>query len=324
VKHHITLHSLPEHEGLLYQSMLPGSSDTHPSENKGILWLHLCAIDPGTRTWLTEQTDLDEVIVDALLAEDTRPRFLVRAEGSLINIRTLDLHDDASPEKMISLRIWCDDQHIITSRRRDTLAIEQVMQAIEGGHGPSTTGQFVARVADKVYTCMESFIEDLENCISLTEEKLALDNYDNGEQNKAVLRRRIALFRRHIFPQKAMLEQLINTNPSWLDEDDIESLAESLDRVTRYTEELNDIRDRTVIANEEIRNLQANKLNAITYLFSVAATIFLPLSFLTGLLGINVGGIPGTEDDVAFWAFSSLCAAIIVGQIILFRKMKWF
>lgn len=53
--------------------------------------------------------------------------------------------------------------------------------------------------------------------------------------------------------------------------------------------------DRAQIINEEIDKLNSAKLNSMTYMFSVAATIFLPLTFLTGLLGINIGGMPGVD-----------------------------
>jgi zinc transporter len=67
-----------------------------------------------------------------------------------------------------------------------------------------------------------------------------------------------------------------------------------------------------------------DRLNRIADLFSVAATIFLPLSFLTGLMGINIGGMPGIEHQWAFWLFTAMCIGLVVVQIALFRKKKWF
>ena len=61
-----------------------------------------------------------------------------------------------------------------------------------------------------------------------------------------------------------------------------------------------------------------------SYIFSVVATVFLPLGFLTGLLGVNVGGVPGLENDNGFWVFVGLCALIVVVQVALFKKLKWF
>ncbi len=85
---------------------------------------------------------------------------------------------------------------------------------------------------------------------------------------------------------------------------DQQHFGEELDRATRYVEEL---ATRMQILNEEVRNTHAERLNSLAYVFSVVATVFLLLRFLTGLLGVNVGGIPGVEHPYAFWIFTALC-----------------
>ena len=52
--------------------------------------------------------------------------------------------------------------------------------------------------------------------------------------------------------------------------------------------------------------------------------IFLPLGFLTGLLGFNVGGIPGAENPWAFLLFLLFLVGIVAVQILLFKLKKWF
>ena len=59
-------------------------------------------------------------------------------------------------------------------------------------------------------------------------------------------------------------------------------------------------------------------------MLTIVAAIFLPLSFVTGLLGINVGGVPGLQNPDAFWVVVLLCAAILIVQLVMFWKWKWF
>ena len=56
---------------------------------------------------------------------------------------------------------------------------------------------------------------------------------------------------------------------------------------------------------------------------TLVATVFLPLSFITGLLGINVAGVPGTHDPFAFWVVVAVLVAVAVGAILLIRWKKW-
>jgi zinc transporter len=327
------VNSLAHHEGLLYvkrispegcQIELDLDDPTVHKSGSGILWLHMCAIDPDTREFLNNETGLDELVVNALLAEETRPRTLIRKEGIMVIVRAMNLYKKETPEDMISLRMWIDGDRIITTRRRDIMAIEDVKSAIEQDKGPKTTGEFLTMITNRVYARMEPYIEDLEDCVSGVEELLALHDVDNVPEKTGKIRIRTAVFRRYIVPQKLVLEGLIKAQCSWLSEENTEHLVESHDRVTRYVETLNDIRDRAQIINDEIDKLNSAKLNTMTYMFSVAATIFLPLTFLTGLMGINIGGMPGVDRADAFWVFTILCFIIIGLQVLIFKKFKWF
>ena len=327
----IMITTLPDHESLLYSASITPSgigatADAYlnnPSTDN-ILWLHLCAINPKTRQWLETETDIDQSMIEAMLAEDTRPRALIRDDEMLVNIRGMNLLDPDNQESMISIRMWFKDNVVITTRRRDILAIEDVKCFIEEGNGPKSIGNFLTMVTERLYARMESHIENLDDCVSMVEEKVAIDPEADVARDIATIRRRNAEFRRHIIPQKLVLEHLIKSNVGWLAEESIESIIESHDKVTRYTEDLNDIRDRVQILNEEIWQLQAKQLNKTAFMFSVAATIFLPLSFFTGLMGINVGGMPGLDNVAGFWIVVVICVLILIALVIMFRKRHWF
>ena len=67
----------------------------------------------------------------------------------------------------------------------------------------------------------------------------------------------------------------------------------------------------------------SERINQRMYVLSIVAAIFLPLGFFTGLMGINVGGMPGVERDMAFWMVVAMCVGLTVVLGILFRWKKW-
>jgi zinc transporter len=273
---------------------------------------------------LQAQHGLDPLIIEAMTAQETRPRVLVRPYGVMVILRAMNLHPGADPEDMISIRLWLDDKCVITARRRDIVAVEDIYQLIEQGRGPQTSGDFLATIVQRLFERMETVLEDLEDTLSAAEEQLALGNADDIAGAATLIRRRTAIFSRYIIPQRAVLEGLLNADISWLNSGHKEVLHECLDRVIRYVEELREIRERAQILNDDINNADSQRLNKITYMFSVAATVFLPLGFLTGLVGINLGGIPGAEHGYAFWWFAGACVVLGVLQVLIFKKLKWF
>ncbi|MDH3527069.1 MAG: hypothetical protein OEM43_06160 [Gammaproteobacteria bacterium] len=101
-------------------------------------------------------------------------------------------------------------------------------------------------------------------------------------------------------------------------------IRELTDRMTRFIEDLDEARDRASVTHEELQNRLAELTNRRMYLLTMIAAIFLPLSFLTGLLGINVGGIPGSDFPAAFAIVVVLMVLVGAGQWLFFRWRKWF
>ena len=101
-------------------------------------------------------------------------------------------------------------------------------------------------------------------------------------------------------------------------------IREVSDRLIRNIEDLDAVRERAAVTQEELLSRLSDQMNTRMYVLSVVAAIFLPLGFLTGLLGINVGGIPGTENPWAFLIFLLFIIVIFVGQMLWFRSKKWF
>ena len=93
--------------------------------------------------------------------------------------------------------------------------------------------------------------------------------------------------------------------------------------ITKACEDLDSLREHSVITQEELASRLGERMERITCLLTIVATIFLPLGFLTGLMGINVGGMPGVNDSHAFWIFCGLLAAILTVELVIFRKNKW-
>ncbi|MEO0620574.1 MAG: CorA family divalent cation transporter, partial [Pseudomonadota bacterium] len=96
------------------------------------------------------------------------------------------------------------------------------------------------------------------------------------------------------------------------------------DRMARYVEDLDALRERAQVIAEELANTLSQRLDRNLYVLSIVSAIFLPLGFLTGLLGINVGGVPGVESGAAFWVVTAGLAALGVGALALFRWLRWF
>jgi zinc transporter len=293
------------------------------SPEKGILWLHLDYASKKAKDWLSESSGLEPALCGALLAEETRPRILPSGEGMLLILRGVNCNPGADPEDMVSLRMWFEDHRIITMRHRRVMAIEDVHNAIESGKGPRSPGEFLTMICDRIADRMGDVIANIEDSVDELQDTILTAESHKLRPRLASLRRQSISLRRYIAPQRDVLARLQTERIPWLTDLDKVHIRETAERTARYVEDIDSARDRAAITHEELNNRLSEQMNKAMYILSIVAAIFLPLGLLTGLLGINVGGIPGTESPWAFSVVSLLLVAVALLLFLTFKRFKW-
>ena len=290
----------------------------------GVLWLHLDYSDPEMTRWVREDSGVDDVVAEAILAPETRPRCLVHGNGLLVMLRGVNLNPGADPEDMVSVRIWIAGDRIISSGLRKLISIDDLCQEIEQGTGPASQGEFLVRLGELMADRIGDVVNDVDDVVDSLESELLTAEHHELRYALSKVRRQIVALRRYLAPQRDALARLVSERSSFIDDLVRMQLRELTDRMTRYIEDLDEARDRASVTHEELLNRLAELTNRRMYLLTMIAAIFLPLSFVTGLLGINVGGIPGTNNSRGFLVVVGLLAVISAAQWIYFRWRKWF
>ncbi len=304
---------------------LSSANITKEIKSKNLAWVHLDANNEKTQEWLTNECSyLDSIIINGLIAEETRPRIEEINDGLFLILRCVNFNENSDHEDMVSIRMWIDPYRVITVQKRNTKSIEDVEAAIKSGQAPQDSGEFLCLLLHNVYKRMEPILGGLDEIMDDVEEEI-LENPSTQLRSQLVnVRRKAIIFRRYMIPQRDVFSILRGLDLEWLNGLQKRKLQENYNHTLRYVEDLNEVRERSQVVKDELSNLLADRLNKNMYILSVIAAIFLPLGFLTGLLGINVGGIPGSENPNAFFIFSGSLIFLVAVQIILFKKWKWF
>ena len=287
------------------------------------IWLHFDYTSPKAVEWITNKSGLDEVSASALLTEESRPRATSIGGGILVALRGVNLNPGSDPEDMVAVRVWLDGKRIISTRKRPLLSESDLMKSFEDKQGPKTTGEFIVDLSERLISRMEGTVEDIEDRVAQMEEDVITSENHALRTRLSAIRREAIMLRRYLAPQREAMMKLQSENLSWLSDSDKLHLRETTDRVIRYIEDLDSVRDRAAVTQEELVNRLSEQMNTRMYVLSLVAAVFLPLGFLTGLLGINVGGIPGAENQSAFFMFILMLVIVVTLQIIIFKKKKW-
>ncbi len=292
-------------------------------KEQGILWLHLDYTIPKVQQWLKTESGLEPLIVEALVAEETRPRCIIEENELMVLLRGVNLNPGEDPEDMVSIRVWLDPYRIITTRRRRILSIVDIRLTIEAGHGPKSTIDFLNALNDRLTLRMHSVVEKLSEQIDELEDNFLTNAPDDHRFQIMKIRQMAVMLRRYLNPQQEAIHNLQISHCIMLDEIHLDHFREAGDQLKRYIEELDSTRERATILQEEIMSRSVDLTNQRMYSLAVVSLIFLPLAFINGLLGINVGGIPGATSPWAFHVVTLL--SVFIGVVIYFylKHKKW-
>lgn len=288
----------------------------------GLIWLHFDGRNADAVAWLRAQADIPPVAREAVLAHETRPRADVFGAGAVINLRGLGTTPDDDPDVLVSTRFWADKGRVISFGFRTALALEDLVQRFLAGT-VQDPGDLLANFAQITSERLDPQVAGLGDAMDDCEVRVDSGSILATRHKVTDIRSQAISYRRFIAPQRQALERLAGAALDWLDEDDRLHLREAADRAARMTEELEAIRERAALIHEELTDRRAELIDTRSLIIAIAALIFLPVTFVTGLLGMNVEGIPFANEPWAFWGVVAFCGVIGLAVLGWFVKARW-
>lgn len=285
-------------------------------------WIHLDYSEPDCARIL-QLAGVPDSAIDTLTRPDTRPRTLNVNGGRILLLRTINQNPGDEPEDMISLRLWWEPGRLISVRQRRIHATQELKTELEAGRGPDNLENLLFALIERTADSVSDYVDGLEEDIERFES--AVDSGSPGDLRRQVseLRRHAATVRRFLAPQRDALESFSRLVRDFVDAQYALYLHEQADRFLRYVEDLDLVREKALLLQEELMNRIAQEQNARMYVLSVVAVIFLPISFVTGMFGMNLGGMPGTEHPLGFLTVSLGLLGIAAGILAWFRFRRW-
>lgn len=294
-------------------------------ENEGLSWVHLDANNPNSRNWLEQKVGyLDHLIIDALTAGETRSRVMEFNSGLLIILRGINLNKNSEPEDMVSIRLWIDDKRIITIQRRDMKSLFDLRDQVEQGKLIKNSGEFLYSLIYQTLFVISPFLYALGERVDDLEEKIMSTRNVAFREEVLQIRTSLTTFKRYLGPQREAIAKLRICDQEWINDWAKRHFQENLDQVTMMIEEVDETRDRAHILHDEIFHGLSEKLNKSMYVLSLVSSIFIPLTFFTSIFSVNIGGLPGLDNDSAFWLMIIAMVLMAALQILSFKKNKFF
>lgn len=184
----------------------------------------------------------------------------------------------------------------------------------------------IADLTDRSVTTLAATVELADEFLdriapSLRRTALDLDDAERDLESRRAVRvdrvsavRRVLLgLDRHLDPLQNAIQRSLLDNSTRADKVDLDAMRGLLERANWMEHRIHGQLDRARVLADRDHILAMDDLATSTYRLSWIATIFLPLTFFTGLLGINVGGIPFADSTFGFWVVCGILAVVAAG-----------
>lgn len=276
---------------------------------------------PEFKVWLKKE--IGDFNADLLTVPSTRSRCTVFDDKALVVLRVA--RPGAEPEDVGRqlLSMWLEKGRVIIASELNIVDQLGIAAWQQTHHAPVSPADLVARLALRAADRMEPLIERMGESLDGIEEALIV-NRSQGTRNKlAQLRRTLINMRRLIWPQRDALTTLEIEDLSFFTVRDRVRLREAASRTARLGDEMQTLSERAVLVHEQVLDTRAEQMNKTMLLLAAATVVLMPLTVISGILGMNVAGIPFADSPYAFWGVTALLGVLGVGIYLFMRRQRW-
>lgn len=284
-------------------------------------WLELDWNDPDAAEWLKHSTDLPDSSCQAVLTENTRPRSFTDEHGNLILIlRIINVQATIEAERLVSLRLLIDRKRIFSLCHYETEVLKQIRTKIQLSDTCFEPAQLLTSLLRWIQEEINEEVYRLTELVSEIEAQLDQGKPPVDEISRA--RKRAGEMQRYLQPQRIVLSQLRQQRDITGDAELQSDWRELANELQLSLEEVEMAISRLMIFQDEVRSNLNERTTRTLYLLSLVTFLFLPLSFLTGFLGMNIS-FPWEASSQAFWLLLMLILGILLGQVWLIKRLGW-
>jgi magnesium transporter len=195
----------------------------------------------------------------------------------------------------------------------------------------SKSGRIRSRGADYLFFALLDAIIDnyflvLENInqrIELLEDEVYNDPKPQVAQNIQELKKEILKIRRWIFPVKELISRLIDSESPLITKDTKLFLRDAMDHTLEINESLQIYREMSMSLMEMYMSNMSNKMNEVMKVLTIMASIFIPLTFVAGVYGMNFDHMPELHMEHGYYYVWGLMIVLFIGMMVYFKRKDW-
>jgi magnesium transporter len=295
---------------------------------KGVeqLWIDLSEPSPEDLVTLAALFHLHPLAIEECEHVGVRPK--IEDFGHYLYIVLHGLNHNAGEDRLdtVEFKFFLWRGHLISVHNRPSTSIRATQEYLQR-HPDLLAREGVDSVLHRIVDAMIDhyfpLLEQIEDRVETIESEIFRDCSPALLEEMLRLRRQSFTLYRLLQPQIESLGALATGRAASIDAEDLPYFRDVYDHLVRINDRAHAVREMLTATMECYLSQSANTTNAVMKSLAVLATVLLPVTFVSGLMGMSLDRLPGKSSPMTFWAICS--GAILTSAVILLvlRRMRW-
>ena len=294
------------------------AANGRPEEGSHI-WIDL---DASEMPRLAEAWGLHHLAIEDCQNQEQRPKLDEYVDHSFLVVNVAREWTGRHIE-IDEMDLFIGERFLLSSRQRALPALDSVFEGvIQGSHRPPV-GEILYKLLDAAVDSFFPALDDIGDQLEALEEQV-LSRGDRGTMEQLfLLKRKLLRIRKVLLPQRDLIHSLTVRDLPTVDEKLKRHMMDVYDNAMRLAELAETYRDLVSSAMEAHLSAVANRTNDTMKVLAAVSTIFLPLTLIAGIYGMNFMNIPLSQHPYGFHVVVGGMIALVVGMAYYFRGKGW-
>jgi zinc transporter len=285
------------------------------------LWLHFNLTDAGAEPWIEENLGVVPEFF-AALHEGSRSTRIEDAHDTLIAVvNDIAFEFAFDPSDIETLWIAVGPRLALTSRVHPLRSIDRLREAVKEGVGFRSSVLLLNRLLHDQGDVLVRIVRQATLQVDEVEDKLLVGRLGDKREDLGRLRRVLVRLQRLLAPEPGALFRLLRQPPPWIHEGDLDEVRQATEEFSLVLRDISALQERIKLLQDEIAARIAEQTNKSVFTLTVVTVLALPINIVAGLLGMNVGGIPMSQDPEGFlWIVAIIVTFTVLAGWWAFRR----
>jgi zinc transporter len=266
------------------------------------IWLHFDLTNASAPAWMQTHLSLAAEFFEALKAGSRSTR-IEDAQDNLIAVVNDVAYEFAfDPSEIASLWMSVSQRVAVSARVHPLRSIDRLREAVREGARFGSSVELLNHLLHDQGDVLVRIVREATLKVDSIEDSLLRGRLQNQRAELGKLRRVLVRLQRLLAPEPGALFRLLRLPPPWIAAHDLDELRQSTEEFSLVLRDLAALQERIKLLQEEIAAEISEQTNRSLFTLTMVTVLALPINIMTGLFGMNVGGIPLSDKPYGFFA----------------------